>query len=177
MKYYFLCILVFALLVAVNKAQAGSADFPPLKTVEQVDLKRYMGNWHEIARLPNRFQNGCIGSNATYSLRDDGEVDVINSCRDANSGKIRQARGRAWVVDQAGNARLKVSFFWPFRGDYWIIDLGPDYEFAVVGTPDRKYLWILGRSKVMSDETYAAILQRAEKQEFDVKNLLRESGS
>ncbi len=139
---------------------------PPLETVAQVDLQRYLGRWHEIARYPNRFQQGCQESSADYSLRKDGEIEVLNSCRDTDSGTIRQARGRAWVVDTVSNAKLKVSFFWPFRGDYWIIDLGTDYEYAVVGTPDRNYFWILSRSPQISDELYGQILQRAELQGF-----------
>lgn len=98
-----------------------SADLPPLQTVEQVDLSRYLGRWYEIARLPNRFQKGCRGSMADYSLRDDGDLTVVNSCHAIADNSLRQSKGHAWVVDQTSNAKLKVSFFWPFRGDYWII--------------------------------------------------------
>jgi apolipoprotein D and lipocalin family protein len=98
--------------------------------------------------------------------------DVLNSCRDEQDGSLREAKGRAWVVDNASNARLKVSFFWPFRGDYWIIDLGQEYEYAVVGTPNRKYLWILSRTPEMNPEILAKILENVERQGFVRDNLL-----
>ncbi len=156
-------------------AQAG-ATILPLQTVERVELCLYLGKWYEIARLPNSFQEGCVGSAAEYSLRDDGDIEVVNSCRDMKDGRLRQAKGKAWVVDSVSNARLKVSFFWPFRGDYWIIELGNNYEYAVVGTPDRKYLWVLSRTPVMADDVYSAILLRAAKQGFDTVMVTKESG-
>ncbi|MBT1074005.1 lipocalin family protein [Geobacter grbiciae] len=161
---------------ACRAAMEASAS-PPLLTVEYVDLNRYVGTWHEIARYPNSFQKGCLGSTASYTLRQDGEIDVVNSCRDAEEGEIRQAKGRAWVVDKTTNARLKVSFFWPFRGDYWIIDMGKEYEYAVVGTPNRKYLWVLSRTPVMDDTVYAAIMERVRQLGFDPGNVVPEAGS
>jgi apolipoprotein D and lipocalin family protein len=157
------------------RAHAVSSGFPPLRTVERVDLTLYLGKWYEIARLPNRFQKGCAASSAEYSLRDDGEISVINTCRDGKDGSLRQVKGRAWSIDADGNARLKVSFFWPFRGDYWIIELGKEYEYAVVGTPDRKYLWVLGRTETMDDELYAAIMQRVRLQGFETMLVVRET--
>jgi len=146
----------------------------PLKTVKFVDLYRYVGQWYEIARYHHRFQEGCVGSKATYSLRDDGKITVINECYDKSfSGKLRTAKGKAWVVDKETNARLKVSFFWPFAGDYWIIDIGQDYEYAVVGHPDRKYLWILSRTPEMDINVYQVILGRLQKQGYDTEKLIR----
>jgi len=159
-------LTALATLLFNGSAVAMSPTLPPLETVPQVDLQRYLGRWYEIARYPNRFQQGCQESRADYSLRKDGDIEVLNSCRDTDSGAVRQAKGRAWVVDSASNAKLKVSFFWPFRGDYWIIELGTDYEYVVVGTPDRKYFWILSRSPQMSDELYGQLLKRAEQQGF-----------
>lgn len=147
-------------------------ELPPLQTVAQVDLNRYLGLWYEIGRYPNSFQKGCLDSTAMYTARPDGKIDVLNSCRDAQDGSLREAKGRAWVVDNTTNARLKVSFFWPFRGDYWIIDLGREYEYAVVGTPDRKYLWILSRTPEMSTDILEKILQNVEKQSFVRDNIL-----
>ena len=148
------------------RAVAASSGLPPLQTVEYVDLNRYLGEWYEIARYPNKSQKGCLGSKTNYSLRENGELDVLNSCRDAQDGKLRQAKGRAWIVDPVSNARLKASFFWPFRSDYWIIDVGKEYEYAVIGTPNRKYLWILSRTPAMDSDVYEGILQRIEKQGF-----------
>jgi len=146
----------------------------PLQTVDFVDLNRYVGQWYEIARYQHRFQEGCVGSKATYTLRDDGKISVLNECyKNSLTGELRSAQGKAWVVDKKTNAKLKVSFFWPFAGDYWIIDLGEQYEYAVVGHPTRKYLWILSRTPEMKEEVYQAILQRLEKQDYNTKKLIR----
>lgn len=149
----------------------GAPELPPLKTVAHVDLDRYLGLWYEIGRYPNSFQESCLDSTAIYTTRADGDIEVVNSCRDGRDGRLRQAKGRAWVVG-TGNARLKVSFFWPFRGDYWIMDVGDEYEYAVVGTPNRKYLWILSRTPSLHPEVLARILQDVEKQGFDPDKLL-----
>jgi apolipoprotein D and lipocalin family protein len=170
-----LLLLVLLLAAAgVCLVPTARADgLPPLQTVARVDLSRYAGVWYEIARYPHRFQKGCLESMASYTLRPDGEMEVVNSCRDEKDGTLRQVKGRAWSVDPIGNARLKVSFFWPFRGDYWVLELGDDYDYAVVGTPSRKYLWILARTPVMDDALYAAILERLQGRGFDPGRLLR----
>src|SRR5512136_648385 len=134
-------------------------SLPPLRVVPSVDLTRYVGTWYEIARFPHRFQEGCVGSRANYSLLEDGKVGVLNECyKSSFDGPLSSAKGKAWVVDKETNAKLKVSFFWPFSGDYWIIDLGPDYKYTVVGHPSRDYLWILSRTPKMEDSTYKTIL-------------------
>jgi apolipoprotein D and lipocalin family protein len=149
-------------------------DKPPLRTVSFVDLQRYMGTWYEIARYPHRFQEGCVGSTATYTLRDDGKVDVLNQCfKGGHEGKLAEARGKAWVVDSATNAKLKVSFFWPFSGHYWIIDLDEQYTYAVVGHPDRTYLWILSRSPEMDTQVYNHIIEKLKGQSYDTGKLIR----
>lgn len=146
----------------------------PLKTVQQVDLSRYTGTWYEIANFPQRFQKGCTATTATYTLRDDGDIDVLNRCRKGSlTGKEDSAKGRARVAESGTNAKLEVSFFRPFWGDYWIIDLGPDYEYAVVGHPGRDYLWILSRSPTMDDEVYAGILQRLRDNGYQLDRLQR----
>jgi apolipoprotein D and lipocalin family protein len=142
--------------------------------VSYVDLSRYAGTWYEIARYPHRFQEGCVGSKATYTLRDDGKISVLNECYDKTfDGKIRSAKGKAWVVDKKTNAKLKVSFFWPFAGDYWIIDLGKNYEYAVIGHPERKYLWILSRNKEIECEVYERILSRLKEIQYDTSRLIK----
>lgn len=151
---------------------AAAADARPLQTVPRVDLARYVGTWYEIASYPQRFQKGCTGTVATYSIRDDGMIEVINRCsRDSLTGRITVAKGRAKVVDKVTNARLKVTFFWPFWGDYWIIDLGAGYEYAVVGHPGRKYLWILSRTPAMAPAVYEGILERLRGQGYDTARL------
>jgi apolipoprotein D and lipocalin family protein len=155
-----------------SQKTAATDNLPPLQTVQKVELDRYMGAWYEIASFPQRFQKGCVASMATYSLRKDGKVEVLNQCRDKTlDGKLRSAKGSAWVVDRRTNAKLKVSFFWPFSGDYWIIDLGPNYEYAVVGHPKRTYLWILCRNRQMDPNAYEAILQRLKAQGYDLSRL------
>jgi len=142
-----------------------------LETVPQVDLGRYMGTWFEIASFPQRFQQGCTDSRAEYRVRTDGDVEVLNSC--LRDGKVDTAKGKAWVMDKTTNAKLKVSFFWPFRGDYWIIELGRDYEYAVVSAPSRKYLWILSRTPKMEEQRYQEIVGRLKDRGFDVAMLKR----
>jgi len=146
---------------------------PPLETVPFVDLSRYTGIWYEIARYPNSFQEGCVGSRATYSLTNDGRISVLNECYDRSfDGGIRSAHGSARVIDKSSNAKLKVSFFWPFSGDYWIIDLGRDYEYAVIGNPKRKYLWILSRTKILEGNKYDEILERLKEKQYDTTKLI-----
>lgn len=150
-----------------------TAPQPPLETVPMVDLSRYVGRWYEIASFPTWFQKGCIGSTADYTLRPDGDIDVLNQCRKAPDGALDSARGRAWVTDSATNAKLKVQFFWPFRGDYWIIDLGRDYDHAVVGHPSRDYLWVLSRTPRMDDGLYDRILERVRQKGYDPSRLVK----
>jgi apolipoprotein D and lipocalin family protein len=149
---------------------------PPLETVAHVDLQRYLGTWYEIANFPQSFQRGCTATTATYTLRADGDIDVLNRCRKgALDGKEKSAHGRARVVDGATHAKLKVSFFRPFWGDYWIIDLADDYSYAVVGHPGRDYLWILARTPAMDDATYRGIVSRLESQHYETSRLVRTS--
>lgn len=146
----------------------------PLSTVPYVDLNRYLGVWYEVASYPNKFQEGCVGTRATYSLRDDGKISVLNDCfYKSFDGKFKRAKGVATVVDTTTNAKLKVSFRYPFYGDYWIIDLGENYEYAVVGHPKRKYLWILSRTKDMSSEIYESIISRIIQKGYDPSKLVK----
>jgi apolipoprotein D and lipocalin family protein len=165
--------IIMAVLFVTARSSRAASGLPLLTTVPHVDLTRYMGVWHEIARIDHSFQKGCVKSSATYSLLPDGEVEVINRCVNEKDGRLREAKGRAWSVDPEGNARLKVSFFWPFRGDYWIVELGKEYEYAVVGSPNRQYLWILARQPVMEDVVYKGILERLTTQGFAVGQLVR----
>jgi len=142
-------------------------------TVPAVDLSRYVGTWYEIARLPNSFQDEagriCEGTTATYTARPDGWIGVTNRCL-GQAGE-RVATASAYVVEGSGNARLRVSFFWPFYGDYWVIGLDPDYRWAVVGAPGRNFLWILARTPVMAPADLAAATAIARGQGFDVASL------
>ncbi len=154
-------------------ASADSTTRPLLRTVESVDLSRYSGTWYEIARYPNRFQRDCQSdTKAEYTLRKDGKVQLVNSCRQKD-GKVKTARGTAKVADKATNAKLRVTFFWPFYGDYWIIGLSPDYRYAIVGEPKRKYLWILSRTPEMDETTYQEIVKQIRKAGYDPERLIK----
>jgi apolipoprotein D and lipocalin family protein len=166
-----LLLTVGAITAAVIRA-AGSRS--TVRVVPSVDLPRYMGKWYEIARFPNRFQRDCASSStATYTLRPDGKVEVLNQCRTAE-GRAKSARGTARVADPKGpNTKLKVTFFWPFSGNYWIIGLDPSYRWVLVGEPNRDYLWILSREPRLDDDLYARIVAQAREQGFDVSRLIR----
>ena len=149
-------------------------------TVPSVDLKRYVGKWYEIARFPNSFQKKCIANvTAEYRARTDGDVDVINRCK-VEGGVLDQAEGLARVTEGSNNTKLQVRFapawlaWFPLVwGDYWIIDLDPDYSVATVGTPSRDYLWILARKPALSTAEYEAAVNNATKQGFDTSKLVK----
>lgn len=153
-------------------AQDTTSNVGPPVTVDSVDLNRYMGMWYEIARIPNTFQSKCaMNTTATYSLLSDGNVEVVNRCMESD-GSMNVAKGVARVVDDKTNAKLKVSFvsilgirlFW---GDYWIIGLSRDYRYAIVGTPSRRYGWILSRSPELSPEDIDVINRILREQGYD----------
>ncbi len=137
------------------------------------DLEKYLGKWYEIAHLPARFQEGCSETTATYALMDNGTISVLNECK--INGKIKKAKGKAKVVDKATGAKLKVTFFWPFYGDYWILRLGNNYEYSVVGTPDRKYLWILSRTPQINSELLSELIDFAKSKGFETSKLIKTS--
>jgi apolipoprotein D and lipocalin family protein len=166
-----------AILTAVTAVTAQ--EKPPLRVVPEVDLVRYSGQWYEIARLPNPFQERCAANvMATYRLRDDGRITVINRCRTQNGEQI-EAEGIARLAGEGQpNSVLKVRFapaflsFLPWVwGDYQIMALSPDYAHVLVGDPARKYLWILARSPSLEDATYDELVEEARGQGFDVSRL------
>lgn len=167
-----IALIVVLGLAGCSKTTTERLQLPTLETVPEVDLERYLGTWYEIASYPQRYQEGCTGTTATYTLREDGDIDVLNRCRKSSlDGKEDTAEGRARVADSQTNAKLEVSFFGPFWGDYWIIDLGPDYEHAVVGHPSRDYLWILSRTPTMDEATYEEILNRVKAKGYPLDRL------
>ena len=137
-----------------------------------VDIQRYLGRWYEIARYEQGFQRGCEGVTADYSLRPGGGLTVVNRCRKPD-GRISEARGRARIVDRVTNAKLKVSFFGPFFGDFWILDRADDYGWAIVGDGSGRYLWILAREPVPGEARVAALIERAKAMGYDVSILRR----
>lgn len=170
-----------AVLLTAAWAIAGCATtterlkLPELETVKSLDVGRYLGTWYEIASFPQSFQEGCTATTAHYSLRaEGGEIDVLNRCRKGSlEGEEKSARGRARVVDASTNAKLEVSFFGPFWGDYWVVELGADYEYSVVGHPGRDYLWILSRSRRMEPSIYEGIVSRLAERGYETGRLKR----
>jgi apolipoprotein D and lipocalin family protein len=145
----------------------------PVKVVGYVDLNRYTGTWFEIARFPNSFEKGLKCVTATYSLRTDGRITVLNKGHKVEDPSIiKQSQGIAWIPDKTFPAKLKVRFFWPFSGDYWILALDPSYRFALVGDSSLKYLWVLGRTKTIEDQDYKHLLDIAKENGFDVSKLM-----
>jgi apolipoprotein D and lipocalin family protein len=145
-----------------------------LETVSEVDLQQYAGKWYEIASYPQRFQQGCHCTTATYTPTDKGYITVENRCnKDSIHGPESYIKGKAFVEKNTGNAKLKVQFFWPFRGKYWIIDLADDYSYAVVSHPGKQYLWILSRTPQLDSEVYQGILDRLTAKGFDLNKLQR----
>jgi apolipoprotein D and lipocalin family protein len=151
-------------------ALAVSAQNPHLKTASHVNLERYLGKWYEIAAIPQWFEKGCACTTANYSLNTDGTIMVTNTC--IKEGKTKIAVGKAFVTDKKTNAKLSVQFFWPFRGKYWIIDLDSDYNYVLVGHPNRKYLWILSRKPRLDQQSLNRLLSVATNQGFDTTQLV-----
>jgi apolipoprotein D and lipocalin family protein len=147
-----------------------TTKYTPLQTVASVDLNKYLGVWHEIARYENRFEKDCAGAMAEYSA-DGEEIGILNKCLDQNGKEIKSAKGRAYILPKSNNSKLKVTFFWPFYGDYWVFMLADDYRYSVVGEPSRKYLWILGRDQALSEDDKSYILSQLPKYGYDGNRL------
>ncbi len=164
-----------SILIAIFFSALMFAQQNPLKTVKYVDLKKYAGLWYEVAKIPNSFQDQCIkGTTAKYILMEDGEIKVINSCIDED-GEVDDADGIARIADRKSNAKLEVSFFsifgWrPVWGDYWIIGLDENYNWAIVGTPSRKYGWVLSRTPKLENETMEKIFLILKDQGYNPKS-------
>ena len=162
-----LSALFAAVLIALPTVALAQA---PVVSVPVVDLARYSGKWFEIASFPMFFQRNCVAdATAEYTAGADGTVSVHNRCR--TDAGVDEATGKATVVEGFGKSRLKVSFFWPFKADYWVLGLDPDYRWAVVGNPNRKYLWILSRTPQLAPKLMEAALASASAQGFDLTQL------
>ena len=144
---------------------SGCAQNPVYRQSEEplpvayITQERYLGLWHEQARLPNSFENGCQRATAEYGLREDGLISVKNTCTEA-SGRQRVANGRARPAGEAGEGKLEVSFFGPFWADYWVLERAEDYSWSIVGEPEGRYLWVLTRDETITPERRAAFEQR-----------------
>lgn len=173
MKKWLIALAGLTLMALPSSAQEASAG--DVRTVPYVDLNLYSGTWHEMASFPMTFQNpDCEGTTATYTLNPDGSVKVWNQCYvpEGQGYRLDRIEGRARAVDSS-NSRLKVSFAGPFEGDYWVIALDDNYQYAIVGHPDRNYLWILSRERQLDEATYQMLVDKARSQGFDVSRLRR----
>lgn len=163
---------LIGLAVGVSGCGLSGGGAVPLDTVQQVDIARYMGKWYEIAKYPLIFERGCAGVTAEYTLRDDGTVGVLNTCRGSDGTTVSNTiEGFATVADPSTNAKLTVYFFYPFGAPYWIIELDDNYQYAVVGDPSRTYLWILSRTPTLDESIYSQILERLPARGYDPAKL------
>ena len=161
----------FLLIASVFLFTACSSKNPPLQTVSKVDLNKYLGTWYEIARYEHFFEKDCKNVTANYSIMDENLIQVINSCVKITTNEKKEAKARAYAVDNT-NSKLKVSFFRPFYGDYWVLILDKNYDYVVVGTPNREYLWILSRNKTITAEVKNSILEKLPSLGFDASKFI-----
>lgn len=162
-----LCMLIVTLLIGCTGIPEG------ITAVQGFEINRYLGTWYEVARLDHRFERGLENISATYALRDDGGVDVLNKGWDVKAEEWREAQGKAYFVEQPDKGRLKVSFFGPFYGGYNIIDLDKkDYAYSMVTGPDRSYFWILSRTKQLPEATLQKLIELAKTLGFATEKLI-----
>jgi apolipoprotein D and lipocalin family protein len=164
--------LSFAAFCLVFTSCASTMKLPPLKTVDHVDLNRYLGDWYVFANIPYSLEKGKVGTLDRYALRPDGKMDNIFMFRRGTlDAPLEQWKGVAWVHNKETNAEWRVQFIWPLRVPYLVIDLDKDYQWSVIGYPSRKLAWVLSRKPVLDEATYQDILQRMKQQGYDEKLL------
>ncbi len=143
-----------------------------MQTVQDVDIERYMGTWYEVARFPHSFEKNLVGVTATYRLKENGNVEVLNAGYKYDlNGKRKSAKAFAKIPNPNEPGRLKVFFFWPFGADYLILDLDPDYQWAIVGSSSPNFLWILSRTPRLPEEQLQTLIGKAKSMGYKVENL------
>ena len=176
-KQFWRTLLLMTLMTCAYKV-IHAQELQAVKSINQIEITRYMGTWYEIAKFPNWFQKKCVSNTkAVYSLKDDGKLKVLNSCKTA-SGEVSEAEGTARQMGASDSPKLEVRFapdwlsFLPLVwGDYWVIDLDSQYQVAAVSDPRREYLWVLSRSPQLDAAVYDALLKRLQDQQFDIRKL------
>ncbi len=165
-------ISLLFLVITSSHCTMKQEDKPLRTTVAQVDLELYAGKWFEIARYPHSFEKGLVGVTATYSLKPNGRIEVLNQgFKGSLNGKRSKAKAWAKVPNPLEPGKLKVYFFWPFGADYYILDLDENYQWALVGSSSMNYLWILSRTPQMPNEVYNQILKKVMELGYDIEKL------
>lgn len=164
-------LLVFVLMILNGGCQPEKEMKLNIETVKSLDLQRYLGTWYEIARFDHRFERGIVGATATYSMRDDGKIKVLNQgYKNSLNGERSVAEAKAKFTGDPG--KLKVSFFWIFYADYFILELDDNYQWALIGSSSDKYLWILSRTPQLDEPTKNLLLEKAKKRGYDTSKLI-----
>lgn len=166
-------LLVFNLILLLSCTNTNSQMIDKT-TVRELDLNRYLGKWYEIARFPHSFEKNLVGVTATYSLRDDGKIKVLNQgYKNTLDGELSVAEGKAKIPNKQEPAKLKVSFFWIFYGDYNVLELDENYQYVMIGSSSPKYFWILSRTPQMAPEVYEMLLEKARKRGYNLDKLVK----
>jgi len=168
-KIVLVTLIILTIIISLNSCKT----YKELSTVKEVDINKYLGTWYEIARLPNSFEKNMKCVTATYSLKDNGKIKVVNKGYLTTKNKYKSATGTAWVPDSKFPGQLKVSFFGPFAGNYYIVELDKDYQYVLIGEPSRKYLWILARTPELDINIYENLINIAKNKGFAVENILK----
>jgi apolipoprotein D and lipocalin family protein len=168
MKHLYLAFLFTFLTACQNTPNQ------PLEVVQSIELQRFLGKWYEIGGIPTPEQANCTGTTATYTAKSATEVDVLNRCFEKSlTGREISAKGRAYIPNPAEPTKLKVEFFWPFAGDYQIMALDAEYQYAMIGTPSRRYLWVLSRSPELPESTWQKLIDNATAQGYDAAKIIK----
>jgi lipocalin len=164
-------LFAFLFFIFTGGCQTQKSEVMNTTTVKELDLQRYLGTWYEIARFDHSFERGLVGVTATYSMRDDGKIRVLNQgYKNSLDGKLSVAEGKAKLTNEPG--KLKVSFFWIFYADYFIMELDENYQWALIGSKSDKYLWILSRTPKLDEPTKNLILEKAKNRGYDTSKLI-----
>jgi len=170
---YFRVLLILSFLFSLSCTKTNSQMLDKT-TVKELDLNRYLGKWYEIARFPHSFEKSLVGVTATYSLRDDGKIKVMNQgYKNTLDGELSVAEGKAKIPNKLEPAKLKVSFFWIFYGDYYVLELDENYQYVMIGSSSPKYFWILCRTPQMDSAIYEMLLEKARKRGYNLDKLVK----
>ena len=170
--FILLIVICFTIIETTSTSAQIQETMIDKTVVKELDLQKYLGTWYEIARYNHRFERGLAGVTADYSIREDGKIKVLNSgYKKSLDGRFKQAEGKAYLPDpELEPGKLKVSFFWNFYGDYFVLDLDENYQWAIVGHPEKKYGWILSRTKSISEETQREIFSILTEQGYNIND-------